>query len=368
MSIVFWTFISSYGVVRMPIQDVLKYLQIIRKWWWVIVLLFAATMGTMLAVAYLSETQYEATVTVLISAPPPQEVPLYSQFGRQALSEEIERTRESFIQILQEGDAAEVALDRLPDVKMRPDALRERITTDFPENSNLLRVHVRASDPDTAARLANTLVEAGMAQYGELLAAPTVKTRMFIENEFNAAEKALREAEAELEQFKINNKIGDLKDVIRAQYDLIKNLQLQSDQARVAGDMTRVQALEQVILEREAELQDLIGLSDEYNQLVSRVAQADATHTFLLDRLTEAQIKENQIRQLASIQVITPARPPKRPVAAINAKIFILGAITSVMTGVLLTFLLEYLTISAAVHDFKEKVSPEMISLPEKLS
>lgn len=346
----------------MQIQDIIKYLKIIRKWWWVIALLFLTTVGTMVTIAFLTETQYEATVTVLISAPPPQEAPLYSQFGRSALSEEIVRTRDSFSELLVEGQTPGVTLAALPDVEMTADELRENITLENPDSVNLLRLHVLAPRAKLAARLANKLIEVGLEQYGELLASPTIRTRTFIEQQFELAKEELDAAQVELEQYKIENKIGDMNSAVNSQQDLIKNLRLQSDRARVAGDTAEVQELEKIILEREAELQNIIGLSAEYSDLVSRVEQAHSTHAFLLSRKTEAQIKENQIRELASIQVITPARPPKRPVAAINNKVIVLGAIASLMAGALLTFLLEYLEVTGVFRAYRREAPPEMVT------
>jgi uncharacterized protein involved in exopolysaccharide biosynthesis len=153
----------------MEIQDLLKYFRIIRKWWWVVILLFGATVGTMLVIALLTEVQYEAAVTVQVSAPPPQQVPLYSDFGRQAVRDEIVRTRDSFSELLLEGDVPYRALEALPDMRMRGGELRDRMTIDIPENSQLMHVRVRASDSETAALLANTLVETGLERYGQLL-------------------------------------------------------------------------------------------------------------------------------------------------------------------------------------------------------
>ena len=84
----------------MKIPEILRYLRIVRKWWWVVTLFVAATVGTLLVLAYLTEANYEATVTMYVSAPPPQEVPLYSKFGQQALRDEIEQTRISLNEFL----------------------------------------------------------------------------------------------------------------------------------------------------------------------------------------------------------------------------------------------------------------------------
>jgi len=350
----------------MEIQDLLKYFRIIRKWWWVVILLFGATVGTMLVIALLTEVQYEAAVTVQVSAPPPQQVPLYSDFGRQAVRDEIVRTRDSFSELLLEGDVPYRALEALPDMRMRGGELRDRMTIDIPENSQLMHVRVRASDSETAALLANTLVETGLERYGQLLAQPTANTRQFIERELEVTREELTAAEAELAQFKIANKLGDLNSAINSHYNLGRSLTMQRDLAWVEGDKARAQALEEVILKREAELQNMIGLSAEYYELVDRVERVRATYDYLLDRRSEAQIKENQILEMGSIQVITPARPPQKPVSAIDSKLIVLGSVVSILAGVLLTFLLEYLEVAGAFRGFQTlSQRSEMVTLAE---
>jgi uncharacterized protein involved in exopolysaccharide biosynthesis len=350
----------------MNIKDILKYLQIIRKWWWVIVLLFGATVGTMLAIAFLTEEEYEATVTVQVSAPPPQEVPLYSQFGRQALRDEIEQTRSSFSEFVLEGDVPYHAFETLPDIGMSGRELREKITVETLEDSQLMRIWVRAADPEAAALLANAIVEVGLEQYGQLLAQPTAKTRQFIEQELEGAREELEIAEAELAQFQIANKIGDLPSAINNQYNLIRSLAMQRDLAWAGGDIAKAQALDEIILEREAELQSMVGLSGEYNELSGQVGRVRSTYDFLLSKRAEAQIKEKQILEVGSIRIITPARPPTRPVAAINNKLIVLGAISSLLAGVLLTFLLEYLEISGAFRGFQRRsAQSEIVALSE---
>ena len=121
--------------------------------------------------------------------------------------------------------------------------------------------------------------------------------------------------------------------------------------AVAAGETEKRQTLDKLILEREAELQNLIGLSSQYYTLVGRVDRARDTYNFMLNKNAEAQIKENQILELGSIQVITSARPPSRPAAVMNTKLLVLAGIASVIAGVLAAFLLEYVT---AASNFQE--------------
>lgn len=339
----------------MEVRDVPQYFKIIQKWWWVVALFFGTTIGTMLAIPLLSETKYEAIVTVQVTAPPPQEVPLYSQFGRQALDDEIQQTRNGLKEFLSEGDAPYLALEALPDIPMNGSDLRENLIVELPDNSQLMHISVNASDPESAALLANAVVELGLKRYGELRARATANTRQFIEQQLEGAREELRITEAELMQFQIDNKVGTLNRVIEKQDDLIRSLDVERDLARADGSEAKAQTLEAIIVEREAELQDTIGLSAKYNELTASVERARNTFNFLLDRRGEAQIKENQLLELGSIQIITTARPPRKPVAAIDNKIVILGVLVSLVVSVLLVFLLEYLEKSGTLPTIQKR-------------
>lgn len=351
----------------MRVQDFKQYLKIIRKWWWVIVLLFVATVGTMTVIAFVAPKEFEAVVTVQVSAPPPEEAPLYSQYGREALRDEIELARTSFSQLLEKGDVVFRTLQELPDVRIGARELRdERMVIDTLDSSELLHISVRTSDPKTAALLANKIVEMGLQRYGELRAQSTANTLNFIEEQLSFAQDELRKAEIELAQFQIANKLATLSRAMDNQYTLIRSLQIESNLARADGDLVKADALDKLILEREVELQNMIGLSAEYTALDDRVGRMRTTYNFLLDRLSEASIKENQIREVGFIQVITPAFAPDSPVLAVSDKMIILGGVASVLAGVLLTFLLEYMELSGAFRGQRRvRETPEMIPLPD---
>jgi uncharacterized protein involved in exopolysaccharide biosynthesis len=341
-----------------------SYLRIVRRWWWVIVLLVVSTVGTLLALTFFAEAQYEATVTLQVSAPPPQETPLYSSFGRQGLREEIAQTQTSFSELVLEGDIPYRVLDVLPDVGMSGGELRGRITIDIPEGSQLMRVSVRAPDADTAALLANGVVETGMSEYSKLQANPTANTRKFIEQQLEMAKQELEAAEAELTEFQIANRVGSLSSAINSQYDLMRTLHLQRDLAQIDGDAERAQAIEQTLVERESELQNLIGLSNKYTELVGNTDRARAMYDFLVDKQVEAKIKENQILESSYIQVITPARPPRQPVVAIGSTLFAVAGVGSILAGVLLAFLLEYLAVTGVFHPLSRGGEETEESLP----
>ena len=330
----------------MEVQDVLKYFKIIRKWWWVIALLFGTTVGIMMAITLLSETEYEAVAKVQVTAPPPQEGPLFGSFTRESLKDAIAQTQTSFSEFLQEGDVAWRVVDRVPQSGMSGGELRDHIEIEIPDNSQLMQIKVRAGDPDMAADLTNALVEVGLEEYGVLLAQPTANTRNFIAAQLEIAQRELDVAENKLVQFQIDNRIGNLDRAVDNQYDLISRSKGEVDRLRAAGDLEQSQTLELIILEREAELQSLIDISDEYSALTDQVERARTNYSFLLDTLSEARIKENQLMELGSIQLINRARVPNSPTTAISSRLIVLGALASLFAGVLLAFTLEYMEIS----------------------
>jgi uncharacterized protein involved in exopolysaccharide biosynthesis len=300
----------------------------------------------MLVILLVSDPQYKATVTVQVSAPPPQEVPLYSSLGTQALSDEIIRTQTSLHELLVEGDVAYRVLRELPDISMTGGELQRRIEVDIPEDSHLMRVSVKTHSAEMSALLANAVAESALQHYAELAAKPTAGTRRFIEVQLELAQSAYAAAQAELTEFQVANKIGSLSTALDRQYDLIRTLKATRDMEESQNNTARVRMLDDIILEREAELQNLIGLSSEYYTLVGRVDRARDTYSFMLDKKAEAEIKEAQILELASVQIITPARPPNRPIAAMDVRIIVLGTVSSTILGVLLAVFLEYLQVS----------------------
>jgi len=331
-------------------EDILKYLKIVRRWWWVIALLFVSTVGTIAALALLAEPQYAGWLSMHVSAPPPQEEPLYSRFNREEMRQEIEYTRVNLSELILEGDVPYRALKNLPEIQMRGSELRDRTTVELPENSQFVIVQVSAGDPETAALLTNAVAEAGIQQYGELLASSTTNTREFVERELETAREELEAVERELTQFQVENKVGNLNSAISSQYDLLRALRLELDLAQANQQSYKARTLEKAILEREAELQNLIGLTTRYQELGDRLDRARETYNFLSEQRTEAQIKENQILAAGFIQIITPAQPPRHPVATFDIKLIVLGAVASVMAGVLLAFLLEYLRTSSVLN------------------
>ncbi|MCC6454716.1 MAG: hypothetical protein IT328_07215 [Caldilineaceae bacterium] len=327
-------------------HDIAVFLRVLYKWLWLIALVLATVCITMFVIAMRAEPMYRATVTIQITAPPPQEVPLFSTVDREAISQQIERTRDNVAQYLQVGDVVHRLLERLPEINMTEAELSKQIDVTLPTNSQLMDVSVSASTPETAAQLANMVAEVGQEYYAELLAEPTELARKFIEEQLEIAETDLNDAEMELEQFRVDSKVYDLDKTIDIQNGLLRELRSESDLALVEGREDVYAKLQTVVSFREEELQNLIRLVPRYNQLAVRVKQASESAAFLVEKRNEALIKENQILAMSTIRVISPARPPRNPVPVFGNAIILLSIVTSLAAGIMLALLLEFLEVS----------------------
>lgn len=327
-------------------NDIAVFLRVIYKWLWLIALVVATVGITMFVIAMRAEPKYRATVTIQITAPPPQEVPLFSTVDREAISQQIERTRDNVAQFFQAPNVVNRLLERLPEITMTEEELSQEITVDLPSNSQLMDVSVRAPSPEAAALLANTVTGVGQEYYAELLAEPTELARKFIEEQLVIAEAELMNAELALEQFRVTHKVYDLDKAIDSHNALLRELRQESDVALAEGQADIFQRMQVALGTRESELQQMIQLVPEYNQLASRVKQTRSSVEFLVEKRNEAMIKENQILAMSTIRVVSPAIPPTNPVPVFGNAIVLLSIISSLAAGIMLALLLEFLEVS----------------------
>ncbi len=324
----------------MSLQELLAYVRVLRRRWWLVVITILVTLGTIIFLSYTRPSMYRARVHFMVVRPLVGGVSLY-ELRAPTSREAINYTRSNFLEILQGGVIAWRTVEETG-VDMRGDDLQRSATIEESKDSDLITLIVTASDPDEAALLANGMVQAALKYYGEIQAAPAVNSRQFIQQQLNIASDELRQAQRDLTQFQIENNIGMLDTEITSQQSLLRSLQLQRDQAEAEGQLDRVAAYERLIAQHERELQRLVSLNTQYVMLKAEVGRAQSVYNLLLDKLTEATLKENEILNTNFIQVVEPASPPRRPMAPLSPKILVVGAIAAVALGIALAFLLEY--------------------------
>ena len=116
-----------------------------------------------------------------------------------------------------------------------------------------------------------------------------------------------------------------------------------AEMAQAAAQRAIANQYAQVLAQRESELAALIGLNAEYDVLVSNVREKQNDYDFLRAKMQEASLKEEQALSLGYIQVVEEAQTPQTPVTQQTVKIALVAAVVSLMAGVVLAFLIEFL-------------------------
>jgi uncharacterized protein involved in exopolysaccharide biosynthesis len=325
----------------MPTPDFDQYVRVVLKRGWLIALLVISTVGTVVGVSLTRPPVFRTTLRFQVTSSPPSDVSLYQTTRSTASSDEIAKTRANFLDVVTSLDVAWETVEALG----LPMSGRELVNTlDVQEaiDSDFVRLSVTTENAQLSADIANTLIAIAVRRYGEMNARPLTLAGAFIADQLTQTQAELNTARADLISFQVSNNIGTLDGAIDAKTSMIRSLELSHDEAVSRGDLAGAAAYTGLIRERQRELQDLIRLSGVYSTLATRVVQLQQTYDFLLEKRTEAQLKENQARNLDFVQVFGQARVPDSAEPQISIAILVLSIAVASAVGVMLAFAWEY--------------------------
>jgi len=100
---------------------------------------------------------------------------------------------------------------------------------------------------------------------------------------------------------------------------------------------------DRILNERQQEHIYLLGLQEQYEELINDVARAEGSYDFLIDKSNEAQLKLSQGKNIGYLQVTEPARLPNAEAPKRTVQILIVGVLVSLLIALVLAFLLEVL-------------------------
>ncbi|HEY53972.1 MAG TPA: hypothetical protein G4N94_10990, partial [Caldilineae bacterium] len=132
----------------------------------------------------------------------------------------------------------------------------------------------------------------------------------------------------------------------------IENLQAQAQAQRrsaaeysaaASGYRSAAAEYDRILNERQQQHIYLLGLQQQYDELVEAVSRADGSYAFLLDKANEAQLKLNQGKSVGYLQVAEPARLPSSEAPKRTAQLLVVGILVSLLVALVLAFLLEVL-------------------------
>jgi uncharacterized protein involved in exopolysaccharide biosynthesis len=360
--------------------EILTYLRIIKKRWWLIVLLFVVTTAVILLNSLREKPVYQAYVRLQVIAPESQEVSLFSTTRASSADEEIVAVQVQFDAALH---SYYVAWQTINDLNLGVTAAEMLEGLAVSAEEEFLHVTFKADNPMDVEAIATRHVENAFRYYAQVRAKSASVALQFIQEQLLDEEEALTAAQGNLLTFKINHNLDSLSREILSIQDQLRDLRLL--RARLTADREREQAVgdkyreeaakadpdnptrdyatmaieqdavvagilaqeaqyDKLIDEQKARLEELLKLSTEYDTLVRDVTRSGSNYSFLADKETEAKLKEKQATNVSFIQIVEPARMPDRPQASTTPKMLAVGALLSLIAGVILTFVLEFMS------------------------
>jgi uncharacterized protein involved in exopolysaccharide biosynthesis len=364
--------------------EILTYLRIIRKRWWVIVLLFVVTVAAVLVNAVREKPVYRAYVKLQVIAPESQEVSLFTTIRTTGTDEEIVAVQVQFDSALH---SYYVAWQTINDLNLGITAaeLLEGVVVTAEEE--FLNVTFTADNPMDVEAIATRHVENAFKYYAQIRAKSATVALQFIQEQLAAEEETLAMAQSELLAFKVTHNFDSLELEVTAIQNQVRQLQL--ERAKLVVERERTEAIaakyreeaakadpknptvdyatlaigeditlagiraeearyDKLIEEQQARLEELLKLTVENEALLRDVSRSQSNYSFLADKETEARLKQTQANNVSFIQIVEPARMPDQPAASRTPKMLAVGVVLSLIVGIILAFVLEFLSLLSA--------------------
>jgi len=319
-----------------------RILKTIWRWSWLIILCVLLAGGATWYSLYNTEPMYEASTTLQFSTPDRGDVELVEQYTFVSARDEITLAISNFMQIAESLDVREATVSQL---NLSGANVEYELSIESSRDADFVEIKVGALAPNLAADIVNTHSEIAKMQFGELRARPANDSKIYFQEQIQEVERQLSAAHERLNNFRDEHSITFLDTEKQLNQDML--IQLQNEQTKlVAGDAIgqarRVVQLDARMDEQRNELARLANLEPEYNQLDSEIAQVQETQDMLMNRYTEANLKEVLARKVNFIQIVAPASPPTEPTSG-ALQTLILSIVGSLGLGLVLAFLLDYL-------------------------
>ncbi len=323
---------------------------------------------------------YRAFVKLQVIAAEPQEVSLFAEARPVGSQEEIVAVQIQFDAALR---SAYVAWQTIADLNLGISAAELLSGLTVSADGEFLNVTFVADNPMLVEAIATKHVENAFTYYAEIRAKPSKVALQFIQEQLVEEEKALTTAQIELLEFRVEHNLDSLPREITAMQDTLRDLRLErgkliaerekaqamaedyldeaaatgsteaavyyerlavNQQAAVAGILAQETEYDTLIAQQEAALVELLTLTTEYDVLLRAYSRVQVNYNFLAGKENEARLKVNQATNVSFIQIIEPARMPDKPAPSRTPRMLMVGVLVSVIGGVILAFILEFLS------------------------
>jgi len=378
----------------MDIAELLSYWQVIRKRLWLILLIFVVVIGVILATSLTAAPVYRASVTVQVIGSESQQVSLFGTVRSASASEELAAVQADFRRVLSNGLVAWRTIASL-NLSISATELLQGISS--VEDGDSMVITAQAETPQLAEAIANEHVKQAIQYYRDYQALPSRVTKQFLIQQVEAQGEVLAEAKDALLSFKLKNNVDSLERELLAYQDMIRAYENERDTAaieeqrarnvagsyRAALDATKAEIArlgldetsdeyaayqdalrgyerqaadaeaaaaghkiardeyDQLVAKKEAELLAMVGISKEADALERAVSVAETNYDFLLSKANEAKLKEATAQGVGYIQITQEARTPDASAKSNLPRLLVVGAIASLLAGIILAFLIE---------------------------
>ncbi len=361
-------------------SETVSYLRIIVKRWWLIALMLIVTTGVIVLNSLTAKPVYRAYVKLQVIAAEPQEVSLFAESRPVGSQEEIVAVQIQFDAALR---SAYVAWQTIADLNLGISAAELLSGLTVSADGEFLNVTFVADNPMLVEAIATTHVENAFAYYAEIRAKPSKVALQFIQEQLVEEEKALTAAQVDLLEFRVEHNLDSLQREITALQDTLRDLRLErgklvaerekaqamaeeyldeaaatgstesavyyerlavNQEAVVAGILAQESEYDTLISQQEDTLVELLTLTTGYDVLLRAYSRVQDNYNFLAGKENEARLKVNQATNVSFIQIIEPARMPDRPAPSRTPRMVMVGALVSIVGGVILAFVLEFLS------------------------
>jgi|GEM_PF-1468371 len=350
----------------MNVQELLTYFEIIRKRLWVIGVVVGVTVGAIALSGFLARPQYRSTAQFQVTAPLPNEVSLVNEYRVGTSRDELTFTRNNFLAVLQSEYVAGEVISKLG-LNMDPADLVESLIVEIDTASDFVSLRIVADDPQQAADIANTLLETASNYFATLSAGSFTANKEVIEQQLEDRRIEWQTAKDALVKFQVENKIGSFNGILDLPERLLVNAQSARDEALATGRTDVAAKYDLIIARHEATLQKRVQLNAEYEVLQAEVNRIGETYKVLLAKQAEVELKEQEILSARFIRII-PAQAPQSPLSNLDVRLLLIGALASLVVGIVLAFILEGVEMSRKAHkSVAKEVSAEAPAPPVTL-
>lgn len=269
------------------------------RWGWLILSIVVVT-GIALGLGlYFTEPTYRAKVKLQFTTPEQENISLYDQFRYVSERDEVAIARNNFLEVL---TSSEVRSGTIEQLGLVGEDKEYDIEADIVRDADFINVIVTAGTPELAADIANTHTAITIDRSGELRALPASAVKDQLEEQLQSAEQELYSAEETLAEFQAENNVANLESELATSRRVLEQLELKRSEqiSEASAQPIELAAVEQLLEQRQSELQHLLAQQPIYNNLVEAVQQTQQSY-----QLVASQYNGAEAEAVADEQLVT---------------------------------------------------------------